>query len=133
MEKIRRLFWNKEFLGFLAIGGINTLGGTLYAYLLSLFLQENIAFIVGYIISLFIAYLLNIVFVFKEKLSLIKLIKFCISYIPNFILQNLIVLVVYNIMGWHRLLAYAMAAIIGIPITFLFVKFFAFGRNNRKA
>lgn len=86
----------------------------------------------GYATSLTIAYVLNTIFVFKEKLGFNKFIRFCISYIPNFIIQNVIVLLVYNVLHWHKLIAFALAAAVGIPVTYLMVKLFAFGRGQSK-
>ena len=62
----------------------------------------------------------------QEKLSFTKFIKFGISYIPNFIIQNIVVIITFNILGLHKLIAYCLAAIIGIPVTFILLKFFAF-------
>lgn len=136
MEKFKRLiqtcwktFFARDFFCFLVVGVINTFNGTLFSSLFSLVLNANLAFIIGYLCSLSVAYLLNSFFTFKEKLHWQKYLKFCISYIPNFVIQNLVVLVVYNLLGWHRILAYLIAAVLGIPITFLLTKFFAFKKK----
>lgn len=39
-----------EFLRFIAIGVINTFNGIVFAYIFSLFMQENVGFICGYIV-----------------------------------------------------------------------------------
>ena len=130
-QHIKNIFFSKNFILFVIIGLFNTFNGTLLSYVLSLCLQPNLAFVVGYIISLCIAYVLNSVFNFKKKMSLQALIKFCISYIPNFIIQNISVIIVYNILGWYKLIAYVLAAVIGIPVTYLFLKFFAFGSKEK--
>lgn len=132
MEKLKRLFCTRDFLVFLVIGAVNTLNGTVFSYLYSLFLNANVAFVLGYLTGLVIGYVLNSFFTFKERLSINRFFKTCVSYIPNFIIQNLVVLIIYNIMGLHRLLAYALAAVLGLPITFLLMKFFAFAKpkNN---
>ena len=127
---IKRNFIKKDFGLFLVIGGINTVTGTVFAFLFSLWLQPNIAFIAGYITALTIAYLLNSFFVFKTELGFVKFFKFAISYIPNFIIQNVTVLVVFNLLGLHQFVAYLLAAIIGVPVTFLILKGFAFNRKN---
>ncbi len=133
MEKLKRLFCTRDFLVFLVIGAVNTLNGTVFSYLYSLFLNANVAFVLGYLTGLVIGYVLNSFFTFKERLSINRFFKTCVSYIPNFIIQNLVVLIIYNIMGLHRLLAYALAAVLGLPITFLLMKFFFFSKpkNNK--
>lgn len=124
------LFFSRDFFCFVVIGVINTFNGTLLSALFSIFLNANLAFIIGYLCSLSIAYLLNSFFTFHEKLHWQKYFKFCLSYVPNFIIQNLVVLLVYNVLGFHKIIAYLVAAILGIPITFLLTKFFAFGRKR---
>ncbi|MEN8905826.1 MAG: GtrA family protein [Clostridiales bacterium] len=130
LKKIKDIFITRDFMFFLIIGVVNTLNGVLFSYVYSLFLNTNIAFVVGYITSLSISYLLNSYITFKESLNFIKFIKFCISYIPNFIIQNLIVLIVFNWLGYHKIFAFLLAAIVGVPITFLLMKFFAFNRKT---
>lgn len=129
VQKFKNTFYTKEFVTFLIIGVINTFNGTVFSYIYSSFLNENIAFIVGYISGLIISYLLNSLITFKEKLQLNKFVKFAISYIPNFIIQNIVVIMVFNLMGLNKIIAYLLAAIIGVPITFILMKFFAFRKK----
>ena len=93
-------------------------------------LGANAAFAAGYITSLLVSYLLNSTLVFKEKLETLKCVKFCISYIPNFIVQNLCVMLFYNLLHFPKLITYALAAVIGVPLTFLFIKIFAFKKKS---
>ena len=130
INRIKEVFFSKQFIMFVFIGVINTFNGVIFSYIYSSFLNENIAFIFGYISGLVISYILNSYVTFKEKLEFNKFIKFAISYIPNFIIQNIVVFIVFNIMGLHKLIAYGLAAVIGVPITFVFMKFFAFKKNK---
>jgi putative flippase GtrA len=126
VQKLKNTFLTKEFITFLIIGVINTFNGTIFSYIYSSFLNENIAFITGYISGLFISYILNSLITFKEKLNLNKFLKFALSYFPNFIIQNIVVIIIFNMLGINKLIAYLLAAIIGVPITFILMKFFAF-------
>jgi len=119
-------FLRKEFGLFIIIGGINTVNGTVLAFLFSRFFQANLAFIMGYVSALVIAFFLNTFFIFKVKPEFSRFLKFALSYVPNFIIQNAVVAVVYNVMRWHELIAFVLAAAIGIPVTFLLLKGFAF-------
>ncbi len=132
IKKIKETFFTYNFIMFVIIGVINTLNSVWISYLLSLIFDANLSFVIGYIISLGIAYILNSVFNFKTKLDFIRFIKFAVSYIPNFIIQNVVVIVVYNILGFNKLIAYALAAIIGIPVTFIILKVFAFKVGDKK-
>ena len=131
IDKILKIFLSKEFILFVIIGVINTFNGVIFSIIYSKFLDANLAFVVGYISGLFISYILNSYVTFKEKLEFNKFIKFAISYIPNFIIQNIVVLVVFNIMGLNKLIAYILAAIIGVPVTFILMKFFAFKEKDK--
>ncbi|PKM93302.1 MAG: GtrA family protein [Firmicutes bacterium HGW-Firmicutes-1] len=130
IKKIINIFFNKEFMVFLIIGVINTFNGVGLALLYSYFADANLAFALGYGTSLLISYLLNSYFTFKESLGFVKLIKFCISYLPNFIIQFVTVLLFYNLLNFPKIYAYAVAAVIGVPITFLVLKFYAFAKKK---
>ena len=131
IEKFKKMFLSAEFLMFLIIGVINTVNGVIFAWIYSLLIPNaNIAFIVGYISAMVVSYILNSKLTFKESLSFVKYVKFFISYMPNFIIQNIMVIIFYNILHWQKLIVYALAAIIGVPVTFLFMKVFAFRKKK---
>ena len=116
---------------FLLIGVINTINGIWMSYAYSLLIPNvNIAFVVGYISSMVISYIFNSKLTFHQELSFVRYVKFFVSYMPNFIIQNIMVIIFYNILSWNKLLVYAIAAIIGVPVTFLFMKVFAFGKKK---
>lgn len=131
IEKFKTTFFSKQFILFVIIGVINTFMGTIFSYIYSIFLNENIAFIPGYISGMIVSYLLNSFITFKESLDFHKFIKFSISCMPNFIIQYVVVLIVFNVMHLDKLIAYMLAAIIGVPVTFLLLKFFAFSHKDK--
>ena len=131
-EKFRNTFLTKKFILFCAVGVVNTFNGVLFSYLYSLALDPNLAFVAGYVTSLTVNYLLNSFITFRESLSLVKYLKFCLSYIPNFLIQNLAVLLVYNVLRYDKIVAYILAAVVGIPVTFIILKLFAFRRKDGK-
>lgn len=131
-EKIMNMFTDKKFILFIIVGCINAINGILLSTLYSIFLNSNIAFILGYLTSLFVSYLLNSYITFKDKnLTINKFIKFCISYIPNFLVQLICVLIFINIMHINKIITYTIAAIIGVPITYLLLVIFTFKKNNK--
>lgn len=129
--KVKSTFMNKDFFKFLIIGVINTFNSTVFSILYGLVMSANLAFISGYVTNLCIGYALNSKFIFYRELTFIGLIKFAVSYVPNFIIQNIIVFLVYNILGLPSIVAYIVAACIGVPVTFLCVKLFAFGKSKK--
>ncbi len=132
IEKVKELFLNQEFIKFLFVGLINVFNGIFFAMLFNIFMGTNISFILGYIVALSISYLLNTKFIFYNKINAGNYIKFGISYIPNFIIQNIVVFIMYNILGISELITFATAAIISVPITFFFIKEFAFSNKKKK-
>ena len=92
--------------------------------------NTTLAFFSGYITSKMVSYLLNSKLTFKERLGFVKFIKFFISYIPNFIIQTIIVWLFDNFIHGPSVIAYAIAAIIGVPVTFVFMKIFTFKKND---
>lgn len=130
IKDLKRHFMSREFLLFLVVGCINTFNviflSWLYAFIVG---DHNIAFNFGYISCNIIAYFLNSEFIFHEPLSLKRCVKFFLSYLPNYFIQNLVVIVFYNLLGYPPVVSYIIAAVLGVPITFLFVKIFAFGKR----
>ena len=131
IKKFKDTFFSKQFIIFVIIGVVNTFNGTVFSTIYSKFMDPNVAFVFGYISGLIIGYILNSYFTFKETMEFKKFIKFAISYIPNFIIQYIVVYIVFNIMGLPNIIAYALAAIIGVPVTFVLMKFFAFNKNKK--
>ncbi len=130
MEKAKRQFFSFEFFRFLVIGCVNTLNGVVFSYLFSRMLPAQVAFWCGYVTSLGISYLLNSAITFHERLSFPKMLRFFVSYIPNFLIQNVVVFLVHGVFGGTELTAYILAAVIGIPVTFLILKLFAFRKKK---
>lgn len=81
-------------------------------------------------ISIFITYYLNIKLIFKKKIIFVSFLKFIISYIPNFLILLTFVSVFLNIFYWNKILVYGLAGLLGIPVTFVLVKLYAFRKNN---
>ena len=129
-ETIKNLFLKKDFILFVAIGGINTLTSIVVSYLISGWFNPNVSYVIGYVVGFLVSYLLNSRFTFCEKLGWDKLVKYAVATIPNFLIQNGVVILCYNILGWHKLIAYVLAAAIGVPVTFLLQKFFTFRKKQ---
>ncbi len=128
-SKTKNTFFSRQFLRFVVIGVINTVLCTIFSYVYSLFAEPNVSFALGYITSLVISYFMNSFITFKSALSWTKFVKFVISYIPNFIIQQTVVTLCLKVFDIHKLIAYVLAAGIGVPVTFVIMKIFAFKRR----
>lgn len=128
-----KMFFSREFLSFVVIGVINTLTNVIFSTLYSLFIPDTtLAFLPGYISSNVVSYLLNSFLTFKQKLGFVRYVKFFLSYIPNFIIQTVIVWLFDRFVHGPSVIAYAVAAIIGVPLTFIFMKIFTFKNSDTK-
>lgn len=126
-----KMFFSREFLSFVIIGVINTLSNIIFSTIYSLLIPNTtLAFFPGYITSNVVSYILNSKLTFKEKLGFVRFIKFFISYIPNFIIQTVIVWLFDTFIHGPSIIAYAVAAVIGVPVTFVFMKLFTFKKKE---
>ena len=132
LKKLKRVFLSPAFGKFVAIGFVNGFNSVFASYMFSLVLPVNISFVIGYCISMSISCYLNSRFVFERKVNLERFVKFCISYIPNFIIQNVCVFVMYNILDWHEIFAFAFAGIFAVPITYVLLNILTFKTVKRK-
>ena len=129
-QTVKHHFFTRAFLLFLVVGTINTFLCSFLATVIEpLVGNANLAFNIGYLLSNGNAYPLNSLFVFPTRMTLVRYVEFFLSYVPNYIIQNAIVFVAYNLLGLPSIASYLLAAILGVPITFLCVKIFAFGRH----
>lgn len=127
---------------FVVIGIINTFSTTIIATLLDklaaavfdggmpqMLEKLNATFVAAYICSLILSFFLNTFFTFRERPTLKKFIKFPVSYIPNFIIQYIAVWI-FKQLGLDPSYAYLLAAVIGIPVTFLVMKLFVYKKKQ---
>lgn len=129
-------FCRREFIIFVFCGGMGTLSNVLVSTLISTRIDPVLSYICGYIISLGVTYTLNAVLIFHESLNVRHFCRFCLSYIPNFLILLTFVWCVVDLLHWHRVLAYIGAGLLGLPLTYVLVQIFAFQKKlthkNRK-
>lgn len=123
------MLFSIEFIQFVFCGGMGTLTNFLCSLLFSTRFDPTISYIFGYGVSLFITYILNAKIIFKEGLYFNRFFKFVISYIPNFLILFSFVAIFINYMHWNKAVVYALAGMLGLPVTFILVKLFAFANK----
>lgn len=127
-------FLSSEFVLFAAVGAVNTLSTAAFATIfdnIAVFenIQKyNISFITAYILSMIISFFLNTCLTFGERPTLKKAVKFPFSYIPNFLIQLLCVRI-FTYFGAVSGLTYIIAAVIGLPVTFITMRFMVKGEK----
>lgn len=131
MQSFLKMIFSREFLMFLIVGVINTGANVVFSAIYRLFIPNTtLAFLPGYVTSNIVSYLLNSKLTFKESFGLVKFIKFFVSYLPNFFIQTVVVWLFDTFTNAPSLLAYVLAAVIGVPITFVFMKIFTFRKRQ---
>lgn len=131
-EKLKGLLFSPEFLMFVIIGFICTIFNVGFSAIYNLFITDTtLAFFPGYLSANIASYILNSTLTFKERLNFLKYVKYFISYIPNFIIQSLVVFAYSSLFpNAPGVLAYAVAAVIGLPVTFIIMKIFTFVKKK---
>ncbi len=132
-ERFWQTFCSKKFLGFCLIGFINTFNTAFFSWLAHFVIQKNIAAYIGYILSLTVNYLLNGKLVFRDTLSFRKYLRFCVSYIPNFIIYFLVSFITINLLRMPQFWATVIATAVGGPITFVIIKLYAFDERKPRS
>lgn len=131
IKKLKSIFLSPMFGRFLGIGLINGFDGVFFSFVFSIFLPVNVAFAMGYFISVCISYFLNSFFVFRRKFTVERYLKFCLSYVPNFLIQNICVFIMFNCLGWHEIIAFILAAVCAVPVTYVILNLLTFETIKR--
>ncbi len=129
-KSFKRMFFVREFLMYAMIGGINTLCGVVCAYAFSLILPPMMAFVIGYVIFLVLSYILNTKLTFRQSFGFVKFFRFCVAYLPSFVIQFLLAGVLISAFGHARFIVYVLTVAAGIPATFLVMRFYSFARSK---
>ena len=117
---------------FVGVGVACTLANIVFSAIYRMFIPDTtLAFLPGYVTANVVSYLLNSFITFKERLNFVRYLKYFISYIPNFVIQTVIVFAFANLFPTlNSIWAYIAAAIIGVPVTFIIMKVFTFANKN---
>lgn len=112
----------QEFLKFAIVGALAA--GIHYAvyFWLQHYAKVNIAYTIGYMVSLVCNFYLTAHFTFRSKANAKKAVGFGVSHLINYIL-HLLLFNVFLFLGVHRLLAPVFVLLIVVPINFLLIRF----------
>ncbi|HPB88269.1 MAG TPA: GtrA family protein [Thermotogota bacterium] len=122
-------FLSKDFALFVLCGGVGTLTNVVCSSLFSSLLHPILSYGLGYGVSLAVTYSLNARWIFQQKRTWAGFVKFVVSYLPNFLILLTFVSLFIGFFGWNRYVVYILAGSLGLPLTFILVKVFAFGHH----
>ena len=114
-----------EFVKYAIVGCINTADYYL-SYLVFMGILKfsyRISFVLGYVVSILGSYFLNTYFTYKQKPSVKKFLIFPLTYIPNFIIQYLGIILFVDRLNMSNKVAPVITAIVATPITFFVMKY----------
>lgn len=116
-------------LRFLLGGAFNAGTGVALSQLAYLVIgRPVVAFGVGYVLSLSLSYVVNALLVFRVgRLSVRGYLGFCLSYVPNFLVQVVLVAALTRWLDVYPLVAYVIGVLIAVPVTFLILDRVTFG------
>ncbi|WP_207385991.1 GtrA family protein [Legionella gresilensis] len=115
-------FYNPTFIRFVIVGTLNTL----ISYLVYLFLLNvttlNIAYSITYLLSVVTSYLLNLIYVFKEKHSFKKSLQFPLIYLLQFIFSVILLNFFVYFLGMNEKIAPLLIILLFVPITYFLMR-----------
>lgn len=112
----------KSNVSFWKIGIINVLNTVWISYVLSYFVQTNISYLCGCILSICISFFINGFVWGDRKRFPVEFIEFSASNIFVLLVENGVVILLYNIIDLNKLLAYLIGAAIGLPLIYILLK-----------
>ena len=141
LHRIEKLFWtlwDKAFVRFLIVGGLNTVLGYLTTLLLRYtlfidqpkwiviqsFIEFDAANTVMFVLLFPVSYSLQAWFAFRTQWTWKRLFLYPLTSIPNYLIQQGCIFLFEDLIGIQPVIAYALSAILPIPIMFFVVRFF---------
>ncbi len=148
-----RYWWEKEPIRFLVAGAINTVIGVILTYLLRHFLFEMLLewnpkwiilsspieisfdypYLIAFVLGLPIAYSTQTIMAFRTKWSFKRFLRYPLSSIPNFFLQQLGILILEGWLKWPYEISYVLGCILPLPIMFFIIRFLVKPIQRKKA
>lgn len=128
-QRLKRTFIAREFLSFGVLGIINTVTCIALSYVFSLVFPIQAAFTLGYGLSLITGYLLNSKITFRRRPKLSGLLKYCVSYIPSYLMQQIVIFITFNILCLPEIISLILSSILVVPTTFIILKLYTFKKN----
>ncbi|WP_254848764.1 GtrA family protein [Paenibacillus odorifer] len=107
---------------FVISGGINTLFTYLVYLLLLQALSYSMSYTISYISGIFLSYYLNTIFVFKEKVTFRKFLKFPIVYLVQYLINLLMLFVLVEYLNLSKQIVPLIVIVVTIPITYTLSK-----------
>ena len=122
------IIFNTLFIKYLLVGVANTIiGFGIIFTMMFIGFSPEVSNLVGYVIGIFVSYVLNKYFTFKKKKKNKKeFFKFIFSMLISYLLNLLTLLICYRILNIDKYLSQIISGVIYTLSGFIFSKFYAF-------
>lgn len=114
---------------FVVSGGINTLATYIIYLLLLMIFNYSVAYTLSYLSGILISFYLNSIFVFKEKVTLKKFLRFPIVYAVQYLVNMFMIYVLVEELHVTAQIVPLIVIVITIPITYILSKVIIKGRK----
>jgi hypothetical protein len=146
LESLAWKLWNYSFIRFIVVGGFNTFLGLLLTLIVRdlfdtvfmvnpkwmlLGFQGDWPVTLNYLLLFPIAYTTQAIFSFRTSWSVSRLFLYPLSTIPNYLLNLGFTLIFETWLGLPFAVAYALSAILPIPIMFVIIRLFVVKPSSR--
>jgi putative flippase GtrA len=108
-----------EFVRFILVGGANTLAAYAVYLLLLHWVRYELAYAIGYVVGIAIAYALSTTFVFRQPMRKRSAARFPLVYVIQFVISLGLLRLAVEGFAVPRWCALAVSIALTIPITFL--------------
>ncbi len=119
-----------EGLRFLASGAVNTMATYAMYLALQFLMPYQAAYAVAFAFGIFLAYRINLAFVFRERHTLAKALVFPLIYLVQYVVGAIALGVLVEVMGVPKEVAPLAVVLVTIPVTFILARLVLRGRST---
>jgi putative flippase GtrA len=123
---------NRSFFTFLFTGVLCTAGTFAIYVALNQIVNYRVAYLISYIGGIVLSYFLNVLFVFKKRISYRSFIKFPLVYLVKYPLAAMCLEFFIQLLGVPVIYAPLLVVALMAPATFLLTRFILLERNQNK-
>lgn len=113
----------RQLVGFVVVGGVNTVGGYGLYLLFFLVFSYRLAYSLAYVAGIGISYLLNTRFVFQQKPTASKALQYPLVYAAQYVVGVVALSVLVEGLGVNPAYAPLGVVVATIPVTFTLTRF----------
>lgn len=117
-----KMYFTSNFLNFLKLGFINTVFSYIVFIILLNYLSYNVSYTISFIATIILSYFLNTKYVFKQKLSFSKFLKFPLVYVAQYLFGILVLNILNIYMNISNYISILIVIVLSIPLTFILSK-----------